>query len=342
MKYVRLGDSGLKVSEICLGTWHLPRLTETDPYGLPKVDTEETRRVLDLAFDHGINFVDTANRYHGASAPVDLNHVGYAEKILSEVLRDHERESFVLATKVGEEMAPWPNGRGLSRKHVLWQVSESLKRLHLEYVDVYLAHCPDEETPHLETLHAFNDLIRMGKVHYIGSSNFTAEQIADFMRLSTVHELVGFVTLQESYSLINRSIESDKLLLARKYGFTIMAYSPLAQGLLSDKYLRGVPSGSRGTYSGNLKRVLFERNLDALKGLSTLASEKGISLSQFAIAWILHKQRNLGVNIIPIIGVSSSEQLLENLQALEVRLSEDDISRAEQIASPVRVSDILV
>ena len=220
------------------------------------------------------------------------------------------------------------------------KLSESLKRLQLEYVDVYLAHCPDEETPHLETLHAFNDLIRMGKVHYIGSSNFTAEQIADFMQLSTVHKLVGFVTLQESYSLINRSIESDKLPLAREHDFTIMAYSPLAEGLLSGKYLHGVPSGSRATYSGDLKRVLSERNLDALKELSTLASEKGISLSQFAIAWILHKQRSLGVNIIPIIGVSSREQLLENLQALEVRLSEDDMSRAEQITSPIQVREI--
>jgi len=342
MRYLRLGDSGLKVSEICLGTWHLPRLTERDSYGVPKIDTEETRKVLELAFDHGINFVDTANRYHGASAPVDLNHVGYAEKILGEILRDYQRESFVVSTKVGIQMAPWSNGQGLSRKHVFWQLRESLKRLQLEYVDVYLAHCPDEDTPHLETLRAFNDLICMGKIHYIGSSNFTAEQITDFMQFSMMHELYGFVTLQESYSLINRSIESDKLPLARKHKFTIMAYSPLAEGLLSGKYVHGVPSGSRATYSGSLKRALSERKLDALNELSILAREKGVSLSQFAIAWILQKQRSLGVNIIPIIGVSSRHQLLENLQALEVHLSEDDMSKAEQIASPVRVADLLV
>jgi len=337
MNYVRLGDSGLKVSEICLGTWHLPRLTETDPYGIPKVDAEETRRVVNLAFDHGINFIDTANRYHGAMAPVDLNHYGNAEKVLSEILRDHERESFVLATKVGNEMAPWPNGCGLSRKHMFWQIIESLKRLKLEYVDVYLAHLPDEETPHLETLQAFSDLVAMGKIHYIGCSNFTTEQVTDFMELSKVHDLVSFVTLQDQYSLGNRSIESNKLPLARKYNFAIMAYSTLAQGLLSGRYLDGVPVGSRATYSQSLKEALSEKNLDSLRKLSTLASEKGISLSQLAIAWILHKQRKLGVNIIPIIGVSNREQLLENLQALEVHLSEDDMSKAEQIVLPIQI-----
>jgi aryl-alcohol dehydrogenase-like predicted oxidoreductase len=331
MNYVRLGDSGLKVSELCLGTWHLPRLTETDPHGVPKVDIEETRKVVNVAFDHGINFIDTANRYHGAMAPVDAYHYGNAEKVLSEILRDHERESFVLATKVGNEMAPWPNGHGLSRKHMFWQMNESLKRLKLEYVDVYLAHLPDEETPHLETLRAFNDLVAAGKVHYIGCSNFTIEQIVDFMELSKVHDLVSFAALQDEYNLINRSIESDKLPLARKYKFTIMAYSAIAQGLLSGRYLDGVPVGSRATYYQSLKKALTEKNLKSLRELSTLANEKGVSLSQFAIAWILYKQKKLGVDIIPIIGVSSRKQFLEDLEALEVRLSEDDVSKAEKI-----------
>lgn len=340
MKYVRLGDSGLKVSEICLGTWHLPRLTETDSYGVPKVDTEETRRVVELAFDHGINFVDTANRYHGAQVPIDSNHWGNAEKILSGILAGYHRESYVIATKAGLPMGPWPTARGLSRKHLFWQINESLKRLQLEYVDVYLAHEPDKETPPLETLVAFNDLIKMGKVQYIGSSNFTAEQIRNFTELSAVHKLQGFVTLQEAYSLINRSIESDKLPLARKHNFTIMAYSPLGEGLLSGKYLQKVPDGSRATYSRNLRKVLSERELGPLKELATLASEKSVSLPQFAIAWMLHKQRSLGVNIIPIIGVSSRTQLLDNLQALEVRLSDDDISRAEQVTSSLQVTEI--
>jgi aryl-alcohol dehydrogenase-like predicted oxidoreductase len=214
--------------------------------------------------------------------------------------------------------------------------------LQLEYLDVYLAHCPDEGTPHLETLRAFNDLIRLGKVHYIGSSNFTPEQITDFMEISKIQRLDGFVTLQESYSLLNRGTESAKVPLASTYGLSIMAYSPLAEGLLSERYLQKIPDGSRATYSQSLQRVLSERRLvDGLKELSKLAEEKDISISQLAIAWILHKQKTLGVNMIPIIGVSNGEQLLQNLQALEVKLSQDDVSRAEKIASSIRISDIL-
>jgi aryl-alcohol dehydrogenase-like predicted oxidoreductase len=337
MNYVNLGDSGLRVSAICLGTWHLPRLTETDSYGIRKVDAKETRRVVNLAFDRGINFVDTANRYHGAMETADLRHVGNVEKILSKILAEYHRESFVIATKVGIQMGPWPNGQGLSRKHIFWQMNESLKRLRLEYLDIYLAHSPDEGTPHLETLRAFDDLIRVGKVHYIGCSNFAPAQITDFMELSKIQCLHSFVTLQEPYNLINRAVESAKIPLANKYNLTIMTYSPLGEGLLSSNYLQRIPNRSRATYSQSLRKMLFEKNLKRLKELSKLADEKGITLSQLAIAWLLHKKSS-GVRIIPIIGVSSREQLVENLQALEVRLSEDDISRAEQTASSVVTS----
>ncbi|MGB9896003.1 MAG: aldo/keto reductase, partial [Thermoproteota archaeon] len=121
MKYVNLGNSGLKVSQICLGSWHLPRSKERDEYGVLKVDVEETKKVVKIAFDQGINFIDTANRYHGAMSPVDFNHLGNAERVLGEVLKDYERESFVIATKVGGQMAQWVNGQGLSRKHIFWQ-----------------------------------------------------------------------------------------------------------------------------------------------------------------------------------------------------------------------------
>ena len=237
-------------------------------------------------------------------------------------------------------MGTWPTAYGLSRKHIFWQIGESLKRLRLNYLDVYLAHCPDEETPHLETLHAFNDLIRMGKIHYIGCSNFTAEQMKDFIELSSAHDLQGFITLQEPYSLMNRSIELDKLPLARTHNLSLMAYSPLAEGLLSGKYLEGIPRGSRATYAGGLKKVLSERNLEPVQKLLMFAKEKGVSLPQFAIAWLLHKQKGLGTSVIPILGVSSREQLLDNLQALQVQLSEDDVSRAEEIASSIQVTQI--
>jgi len=304
-----------------------------DAYGIPKVNVEETRKVIRVAFDSGVNFIDTANRYHGAMAPVDARHWGNAERVLGEVLKSYERESFVLATKVGGQMATWPNGQGLSRKHILWQIKESLRRLQMEYVDLYLIHTPDSETPHLETLVAFNDLVRMGKVHYIGSSNLSPDDIEDFMELSRQHELASFVTLQEAYNLFDRAIEHEKIPLARRYNLAVMAYSPLAQGLLSGKYLSGIPQGSRATYYRGLKEALTEDKLKVVKELNEIAKEKQITLSQLAISWILHKQRSLGVKIIPIVGVSSSQQLLENIQALDVQLSDDEVKRMEELAS---------
>lgn len=337
MKYVNLGNSGLKVSQLCLGSWHLPRSNERDEYGVLKVDVEETKKVVKIAFDQGINFIDTANRYHGAMSPVDFNHLGNSERVLGEVLKDYDRESFVIATKVGGQMAQWVNGQGLSRKHIFWQIGESLKRLKLEYVDVYLIHVPDKETPPLETLTALNDLVRMGKVHYIGSSNLSPEEIVSFMELSKEYKLSSFVTIQEAYNLINRTIEFSKVPLARKYNFAIMAYSPLAQGILSEKYLKGIPEGSRATYSRGLRETITKKDLKAIEELSELAREKGVSLPQLAIAWILSKQRSLGVSIVPIVGVSNSQQLIENLQALEVSLSDDEIKRLEEVASKIKL-----
>lgn len=337
MKYVNLGNSGLKVSQICLGSWHLPRSKERDEYGVLKVDIEETRKLVGLALDQGINFVDTANRYHGAMTPVDFSHLGNAERVLGEVLKDYDRESFVIATKVGGQMAQWVNGQGLSRKHIFWQIRESLKRLKLEYVDVYLIHVPDKETPPLETLTTLNDLIRMGKVHYVGSSNLSPEEIVSFMEISKEYKLSSFVTIQEVYNLINRTIEFNKVPLARKYNFTIMAYSPLAQGILSEKYLTGIPEGSRATYSKGLRETITKKDLKVIRELSELAKEKGLSLPQLAIAWILNKQKSLEVKIVPIVGVSNSQQLVENIQALDVNLSDEDLKRVEEIASKIKL-----
>ncbi|MEM4786405.1 MAG: aldo/keto reductase, partial [Ignisphaera sp.] len=149
MKYVSSSICGIKVSTISLGTWYLPRLNEKDEYGIYKIDVDETKRVFRYAYDVGINFIDTANRYHGAVSPVPLTHVGYAEKLIGRILSELglERESIVIATKVAGEMASWPNASGLSRKHIMWQVRESLKRLQVEYIDVYYAHRFDPEVP---------------------------------------------------------------------------------------------------------------------------------------------------------------------------------------------------
>jgi len=333
MKYVRLGPGGLKVSQICLGSWHLPRSKQRDRFGVTKVDEKELARVIKVAMDNGLNFIDTANRYHGGMTPVDRRHRGNSERVLGNVLRKYDRESFVIATKVGAQMEPWENGKGLSRKHVMWQITESLNRLRMDHVDVYLAHQPDPETPHMETLKAFNDLISSGRTHYIGSSNMSPEEITDFMELAGEHNLTGFVALQEGYNLLNREIESTKIPVARQYDLSIMAYSPLAEGLLTDKYLSGIPDRARATYSEGLKKEITEEKIEMVRELLGFAREKGITLPQLAVAWILKKQPSLAVTIVPIVGVSSTHQLMENLQALDVNLSEEDMKNVEEIAS---------
>jgi len=336
VEYVRLGPSGVLVSRLCLGTWHLPRRGERDEYGVPRVDVEEFRRVLRRAVDAGINFIDTANRYHGAQTPVDLRHVGYAERLLGRLLREYDREMFVISTKVRGRMAPWPNGEGLSRKHIMWQIRESLRRLGTDYVDVYLTHWPDPGTPKLETLRALNTLVERGWVHYIGSSNEPPEGIVESMELAARYGLYSYVTIQDRYNLLSRDIERAKIPVARRYGLALMAYSPLAQGFLTPKYLGGVPALSRATYSESVRRRLTRENLEVVRELNEVAGELGVTLPQLAIAWLIYKERELGVTVIPVIGVSSVEQLEENLGALEVRLSGDAVKRVEEIASRFR------
>lgn len=334
MRYVRLGPSGLKVSQICLGTWHMPRSSRTDEYGARTVDVEEFSRVVKVAVDRGLNFFDTANRYHGAMTPVDAVHRGNAERVLGEVLKGYERESVVVATKVGSEMAPWANGGGLSRKHVMWQISESLRRLQMDYVDVYLMHTPDRDTPRLETLRAMSDLVSSGRVHYIGCSNHDPEEVADFMHLASEHGLHGIVTLQEEYNLLSRRTETRMVPTARHYGLSVMAYSPLAEGMLTEKYLSGaIPQESRATYSEGLRKNITKERLGVVRELSTFAKQKGVSLPQLALAWIVSKQERLGVTLIPIIGVSSSDQLTSNLDALDVRLTSEEVNALDRTAS---------
>jgi len=296
---------------------------------------DELKRVIKVAFDNGLNFIDTANRYHGAMSPVDMVHRGNAEMALGEELKSYDRESFVIATKVGAEMAPWPNGGGLSRKHVMWQIYESLKRLQMDHVDVYLMHTPDPDTPHLESLRALNDLTSSGRVHYIGSSNHRPEEVVDFMQLASEHKLHGLVTLQERYNLLEREIERSMMPIARHYGLSVMAYSPLAQGLLSGKYLSGIPEGARASYSEHLRKSITQDRLKVVRELSEHAEGKGVTLPQLAVAWVLGKQSSLGVTLIPIVGVSNVEQLNENLSALDVKLSEDDVKAIELTASEV-------
>lgn len=335
MKFVNLGQSGLLVSQFCLGAWHLPGAGTLDESGIEKIDEEEFRKIVRRAYDKGINFIDGANRYHGRMSTADLAHVGNSEKLLGEILRDYDRESWVIATKVRGKMAVWPNGEGLSRKHVMWQIRESLRRLQLNYVDLYQIHWEDPSTPKLETLRTLNSLINSGLVRYIGESNHTAGNISEFMELAEKKMLEGFISMQEPYNLLERQIENEgKMAVAKKFGLAIMAYVPLAQGVLAGKYLSGgIQKGSRAANEKDVvNQYLNEETRKCIELLSEIARSKGATLSQIALAWMLRKQAELGVTIIPIIGITKLSYLEDNLGALEIKLDSGDLKLLEETA----------
>ncbi|WP_338598965.1 aldo/keto reductase [Sulfolobus tengchongensis] len=338
MEYIRFGKTGLKVSKLCLGTWHLPPSNEKDSYGIYKVDEEESKKIIKKAIDYGINFFDTANVYHGVMQGPDVYHVGKAEKILGEAIKGYDRESLVISTKVYGKMALHPNGQGLSRKHVMWQVKESLKRLGIDYIDIYLMHRPDPETPIEETMETFYDLVRQGKVYYVGESYFDPEDIPYLVKLARDLK-IPFVAMQEPYNFLERDIEKDKFLLAKTYGLGIMAYIPLAQGVLTGKYLSNIPDMSRATYVPEISNRYFTKeNFEVLKEFHEVATELGVTDSQLALAWIFKVQEVNGVTIVPIIGVTKLNQLEDNIESVNIRLPEDVYRRLDEISKKSKVN----
>jgi aryl-alcohol dehydrogenase-like predicted oxidoreductase len=312
--YRRLGRSGLKVSEISLGSW----LT----YGgyVPK---ERAVAVIDKALELGINFIDTANVYMR----------GEAEIVVGEALRRHRRESYVLATKVRGPMGDGPNDVGLSRKHIKEQCEASLRRLGLEYVDVYYCHYYDPETPLEETLRAMDDLVREGKALYVGVSNFSAAQIAEAAAITDRFGLRPIVANQPLYNLFARDIEAEVVPLCEAKGIGQVVYSPLAQGVLAGKY-KGAdgapPAGSRAADESGRQAVrswLNARNVRIAEALRKLAQELGATPAQLALAWALRLPNVSSV----IVGASAPEQLEENAQASGLRLPPEALERLEAV-----------
>lgn len=300
MDYVRLGNSGLKVSRISLGCWIFG--SPTPPYGKPgKVTPEDSVRIIDRAIGLGINFIDNANRYTG----------GEAEEILARAVKGR-RSEVVIATKVRGRMGPGPNDEGLSRAHIMREVENSLRRLGTDYIDLYQAHSVDWETPLEETLRAFDDLVTQGKVRYIGCSNFPAWVLTKSLWISDVQNLTKFVSLQPIYSLVNREVEKERQPLCVDQGIGMILYSPLGGGVLTGKYEGGVPSGSRGEADPTLveERVHpFERGLKTLKEIS---AEVGKTPAQVALNWVAHRPAVSSA----IIGASRVDQLEENVGAV--------------------------
>lgn len=313
MKYRRLGKTGLRVSEIALGSW----LT----YG-GYVENENAAKTIHKAYESGINFFDTANVYRR----------GESEKVVGKALREYPRESYVLATKVFFPMGEGINDRGLSRKHIMEQADASLKRLGHDYVDIYYAHRFDPETPVEETLRAFDDLVRQGKVLYIGVSQWAPAQIAESLHLADKKLLDRLVVNQPVYNMFDRYIESEILPQAKEHGIGQVVYSPLAQGMLTGKYKRGeaAPAGSRLTDPNSknfLERFMQNEHFDKVEKLTKVAGELNISLAQLALAWVLRYDTITSA----LIGASRPEQIEENIKAVDIKLNDDVLNRIEEI-----------
>lgn len=308
MKTRRLGRTGLKVSEICLGTMTFGH----------QCDEKTSFAIMDRAADGGVDFIDTADVY---PVPPSPETAGRSEDIVGAWLRG-KRDRFVLATKCRARTGHGPNDEGLSRRHILRSVEGSLRRLGTDYIDLYQTHSPDPDTPQEETLRAFDDLVRQGKVRYIGCSNYPAWQLALAVGISFRHDLHHFSCVQPRYNLLYREIESELLPLCRDQGIGVIAYNPLAGGFLSGKYrsLESPPPGTRFTLgkTGELYRERYwqQAQLEAVDQLRGFLEPRGRSLVQVAVAWVLAQP---GITAA-IVGASKPEQLDESLAAADLTL----------------------
>lgn len=315
MEYRNLGRTGLKVSELCLGTMQ---------FGWT-ADERASCEILDAFFEAGGNFVDTADVY---SSWAPGNPGGVAEEILGRWMESRRnRREIVVATKVHGRMWAGPNGEGLGRKHVLEAVEDSLRRLRTSYIDLYQAHRDDSSVPLEETLRAFDDLVRQGKVLYVGASNYTAARLDKALETSGRLGLVRYESLQPRYSLVHRSeFETELRGLCQRRSVGVIPYSPLAAGFLTGKYRRGAPIPDSARAEG-IRRRYFEdeRAWKALAEVERIADERGRTVAQVALAWLL----NQPVVTAPIVGANTVAQLEESLGACGLRLSSEEMERLD-------------
>jgi aryl-alcohol dehydrogenase-like predicted oxidoreductase len=301
VRYRALGDSELRVSEICLGTW--------TTFG-GSLDEDAARALVDAAFECGVNFFDTANVYSE----------GRSEEVLGRALAGRPRDSYIVATKV-YATAP-DGGRGLSRAQILKQIDASLARLGLDFVDLYQAHSFDDDVPVEETLGAFTEVVDAGKARFIGVSNWSGDQIRNAVELAREDGFAKVVSSQPEYSLLDRTPEADVIPASRGSGVSQIVYSPLAQGVLSGKYRadREHAAGTRAHARGEfMSEYLTEDVLERVDRLRPVAERLGITMPQLALAWILREQNVASA----IIGASRPEQLRDNAAASGVELDDE-------------------
>ena len=310
MEYRNLGDSGLKISLAGLGC---------NNFGM-RCDTEQTRAVVHRAFDEGVTFFDTADIYGNR---------GGSEELLGKALGKRRRE-VVVASKFGMPMGAGPYERGASRRYIMAAAEASLKRLDTDYLDVYQLHQPDPDTPQEETLAALDDLVRAGKVRYLGNSNFSGWQVADADWISRTRSLARYVSAQNQYNLLDRRIERDLLPACQKFGLGMLPYFPLASGFLTGKYRRGAeaPKGTRlALMQPMAKQVMTEQNFTTLERLEQFARGRDHTLVELAMSWLACQPLVSSV----ISGATRPEQVTENVKACGWKLTHEEIKEVDVI-----------
>lgn len=314
MKYRRLGDAGMKVSVVSLGGWI--------NYGEGKVEENIGRQIIETAYENGINFFDIA----------DIYGKGESEKEMGAILAQYDRHTLVVSSKVFWPMSDDINDRGLSRKHILESVEKSLDRLAMDYLDIYFCHRPDPETPIRETAQAMHDLVEQGLVHYWGTSEWEASQIAEAYHICDKYGWHLPKTEQPQYSMLYRDrVEKHILPTTEKLGIGLVPWSPLAMGMLTGKYDDGVPEDSRfGREDWAKKRFLTDANAEKVRALKPIADDLGISRAQLALAWVLRQD---GVSSV-ITGATRPSQVEDNVKAAEVELSAEIVAKIESILNP--------
>jgi voltage-dependent potassium channel beta subunit len=310
MEYRKLGKSGLKVSEISLGGWAT--------YGFSVNDQQMVRDIVQTAYDGGVNFFDQA----------DIYAKGKSEEMMGDVLRDFERHSYVISSKVFWPMWDHPNGRGLSRKHILESCDASLKRMKLEYFDLYFAHRYDPEVPLEEIVRAFDHLVRSGRVLYWGTSEWSGAEIRAATEFAQANGLYAPVVEQPQYSMLYRQrVESEILPTTTDLGMGLVVWSPLAMGMLTGKFDEGFAPGARLTDTQIGRDLASEENRAKVQAMKSIADDLGITRSQLALAWIL---RNPGVSSA-IVGATKVAQLEESLKGTGITLEESVLAQLEGI-----------
>lgn len=307
MQYRQLGNSGVRVSVIGMGTNQFGKV----------VAQEAVHEIIAAAHDHGLNFIDTADVYADSQSETTLGHA-----------LKGRREQFVIATKVYFKTGAGPNDYGASRYHIMNGVEASLRRLQTDHIDLYQMHRWDDTTPIAETLRSLDDLIRSGKVRYIGASQYAAWQLAEANLLAELRGWSSFVTIQSHYHMLERDVEKEVLPYCRTHGVGFIPFFPLAGGFLTGKYKRGeaAPAGSRGESSGYVQQYMTEANYTRIEKLEQWAGERGRSLGELAHAWLLAQPQVCSV----ISGLTRLDHLLQNLKGADWELTSEDLTQINE------------